>query len=85
VAPRDLPLSRPSPRGKKNSRGAPRLRQIERGNLPLTQVRRDVIKRVRTVAGSGRVWRHQKLSREQTREPGSDNGQNAFRCERKQA
>jgi hypothetical protein len=50
VAPRDLPLSRPSPRGKKNSRGAPRLRQIERGNLSLTQVRRDVSVSAQTVA-----------------------------------
>jgi hypothetical protein len=49
VAPRDLALSRPSPRGKKNSRGAPRLRQIESGNFLLAQVRRCVIKRVRDV------------------------------------
>jgi hypothetical protein len=50
VAPRDLALSRPSPRGKKNSRGAPRLRQIKRGNSSLTQVRHPVIEHVRTVA-----------------------------------
>ena len=50
MAPRDLALSRPSPRGKKNSRGAPRLRQIERANSSLSQVRHDVIERVRTVA-----------------------------------
>jgi hypothetical protein len=45
VAPRDLALSRPSPRGKKNSRGAPRLRQIERANSALTQVRHAVMGR----------------------------------------
>jgi len=49
MAPRDLALSRPSPRGKKNSRGAPRLRQIERANSSLTLVRHGVIERVRTV------------------------------------
>ena len=49
VAPRDLALSRPSPRGKKNSRGAPRLRQIKHGNSSLILARQDVIKRVRTV------------------------------------
>lgn len=47
------PLSRPSPRGKKNSRGAPRLRQIEPRYRVLTQVRRGVTKRLRTVAESG--------------------------------
>jgi hypothetical protein len=49
MAPRDLALPHPSPRGNKNSRGAPRLRQIERGNSSLAQVRRAVIKRVPTV------------------------------------
>jgi hypothetical protein len=50
VAPRDLALSCPSPRGKKNSRGAPRLRQIDRGNLSLTQVRPDVTGSAHAVA-----------------------------------
>jgi hypothetical protein len=50
MAPRDLALSRPSPRGKKNSRGALRLRQIKRDNFSLTQVRHDVIEPVHTVA-----------------------------------
>ena len=50
MAPRDLALSRPSPRGKKNSRGAPRLRQIKRGNSSLSLVRHGVIERVRIVA-----------------------------------
>jgi hypothetical protein len=49
VAPRDLALSRPSPRGKKNFRGAPRLRQIGSGNRTLTQVRRGVTGRVLNV------------------------------------
>ena len=49
MAPRDLALSRPSPRGKKNSRGALCLRQIERGNSSLTQVRHDVIELLHTV------------------------------------
>ena len=53
MAPRDLALSRPSPRGKKNSRGAPRLRQIESRYSSLTQVRRVVIERVRLVSN----WR----------------------------
>ena len=60
VAPLDLALSRPSPRGKKNSRGAPRLRQIDRGNFSLAQVRRIVAKRTQPVtvmrAGSQGVW-----------------------------
>ncbi len=50
MAPRDLALSRPSPRGKKNFRGAPGLRQIDRGNSSLTQVSPDVIAHVHTVA-----------------------------------
>jgi hypothetical protein len=50
VAPRDLALSRPSPRGKKNSRGAAGLRQIKHANFSLTQVRHDVIGCVPNVA-----------------------------------
>src|SRR5579863_3963562 len=64
VAPRDLPLSRPSPRGKMNSRGAGALRQIESSNSLLTQVRRRVTDRARRVtsrcAASGALGDHGK-------------------------
>jgi hypothetical protein len=77
MAPRDLALPRPSPRGKKNSRGAPRLRQIERGNSSFTQVRQGVIARVHTVAtgadrktrGGGLASKHAQLVQTMARTP----------------
>ena len=81
MAPRDLALPHPSPRGKKNSRGAPRLRQIKRSNSSLTLVRHTVIKRVPTVRSQpGR----EKADKAQLANAtvGPDNGEDAILRER---
>lgn len=78
MAPRDLALSRPSPRGKKNFRGAPRLRQIDRGNLSLTQVRPDVTGYAHTVG----AWPARKTCGKspvtESGHPGADSGARAM-------
>lgn len=77
MAPRDLALSRPSPRGKKNFRGAPRLRQIDRGNLSLTQVRPDVTGCARMVAAWPARKRTAKTRPANAGVPAADNGGHA--------
>jgi len=82
MAPRDLALSRPSPRGKKNSRGAPRLRQIERGNSSLTLVRHGVTEYVHTVADWDGRETHGKGPASKRRESARTNGERAIPRER---
>jgi hypothetical protein len=77
MAPRDLGLSLPSPRGKKNFRGAPRLRQIDRGNLSLTQVRPNVRRCGHTVATWRQLGNGRQRPGKQTRAVNPDNGSNA--------